>query len=261
LWRSALEIVGGNNGLDKISGTDRMMYFRKRTPEESRPGGKGGGGGAWVCVAVVIVVVVMVAGCVGDKKYGNREPIFTQTPQKTPESTLNNESKISSSIGNIIEKYSLEKLVLMADSIAVGEVTNISPSKWNTPDGKKPVGVNNASYVIYTDIYINIIEYLRNPDTTVIVIRVLGGTVGHDRMEFEDQPSYDVNEKMLIFLREDADPRTKSIEPKHFVTAGLLQGKIPISQNGELIIGDEKMSIDELRVKIEAINEKSHKKE
>lgn len=51
-------------------------------------------------------------------------------------------------------------------------------------------------------------------------------------------------------MKNDADPRTKDIGDKHFVTAGLAQGKISVLQNNVTVIGDEKMSLDDARERI-----------
>lgn len=227
-----------------------MMHLKKGNTEEFMPSRNGGWRrcGVWVWVALALVAVIIVAGCLGEKKNAN-QGVVTQTPQKTPEIvTTNNESVISSSTGNILEKYSLEKLISMADSIVIGKVTNISPSKWNTPDGKKPPMDNTNSNIIFTDIYIQVDKYLKNPQNTeIIVVRLLGGKVGEDEQKSEDQPSYNLNENVLIFLVDDPDIRTKNIGSEHFVTLGKLQGKISILQNGGVTVGDEKMSLDELR--------------
>lgn len=208
----------------------------------------------WLIVVVIVVatsIVIAGMGCIGEEKRNEDGANVTQIPQKTPEIIFNNDSQISSTTEKIMEKYSLNNLILMADSIVVGEVTGISSSKWNTPDGKKPTFGDNTSYIIYTDIEISAEDFLKNPQKTgVVFIRVLGGVVGEDAMEFEDQPSFNVNENVLIFLKEDEDPRTKNIGPKHFITAGLHQGKIPILKNGEVIVGDKKISINEIRIMI-----------
>lgn len=200
----------------------------------------------------VISVALAVIGCIGEEKKNEEGVNVTLIPQETPEiNSINNDSQISTSTQKIMEKYSLSNLISMADSIAVGEVTGISSGKWNTPDGKKPIFTDNNSYVIYTDVEISVEEYLKNSQKTgVVLVRVLGGIVGEDAMEFEDHPSFNVNERVLIFLREDDDPRTKNIGPRHFITAGLHQGKIPILQNEKVIIGDEKFSKPDIRIMI-----------
>jgi hypothetical protein len=196
----------------------------------------------WILLIISTMVLVSVTGCIdGEKK---NTDIGTPPPEKTPVNV------ISSSSEGIMEKFNLQKLESMSDSIVVGKVTDVFQSKWNTPDGKKPVN-NSTSNIIYTDVNIKVLEYIRNPlDTTAIQVRVLGGIVGRDGQNIEDQPSYSPGETVLLFLKKDDDPRTKDIGEKHFVTAGLAQGKISILQNNETIIGDEKMSLDDVRVRI-----------
>jgi hypothetical protein len=189
-----------------------------------------------------MIALVIVTGCInGEKKNAD---IGTATPEKTPVTI------ISSSSEGIMEKFNLQKLVSMSDSIVVGKVTEVFKSEWNTPDGKKPVNIRTSD-IIYTDANIKVLEYIRNPlDAPAITVRVLGGIVGEDGQKIEDQPSYGQGETALIFLKKDDDPRTKDIGEKHFVTAGLAQGKISIFQNNEVVIGDEKMSLDDLRSRI-----------
>ena len=206
-----------------------------------------------------IAMLIIVAGCVSpNKENENKTSDVSQTGQVTPEqetivTPVTQEtpaSGISSSTGDMIERYSLEKLASMSDSVVIGEVTNVLPSKWNTPDGNKPLN-NDIPYVIYTDANIKIGEYLKGIlSTKTITVRVLGGTVGQDRQDVEDQPSYVANEKVLIFLKKDNDSRTKDIGGEHLTTVGLVQGKISISQNNDIFIGDEKISLDNAKVRI-----------
>ena len=217
---------------------------------DGKPWGRGGGRARGVLVAMALIMVgIMMTGCIGDEKYEDQKSV---APQKTPEYIApTNESKMSSGTDAMIEKYSIEKLVSMSDSIVIGEVANLLPSKWNTPDGQRPVDGSDTPYIIYTDVDIKSREYLKGPlDATIITVRVLGGTLGQDQLEVEDQPSYNVNERVLIFLKNDNDPRTKYIGDKHFVTVGLIQGKISILENNEIIVGDEKMSLDDVRIRI-----------
>ena len=196
----------------------------------------------WILVIISMMALVIVTGCIDEEK--KNADIGTPTPEKTPVTV------ISSSSEGIMEKFNLQKLVSMSDSIVVGKVTEVFQSEWNTPDGKKPMN-NRTSNSIYTDVNIKVLEYIRNPlDTTAITVRVLGGIVGLDGLNIEDQPSYSQGETVLLFLKKDDDPRTKDIGDKHFVTAGLAQGKISILQNNETVIGDEKMSLDDVRVRI-----------
>lgn len=219
-----------------------------------------------ILVILGLIVTVIVAGCVGGEKSENG---VTPTPQKTPEAIdpevtselvepeVTPATNSSSDGDGMIEKYNLDKLISLSDNIVIGEVTDVLRSEWNTQDGNKPVS-SDSSNVIYTDAHINVEEYLKNKlDTTNITVRVLGGIIGQDRMDVGDQPSYNKGEKVLIFLKKDDDDRTKDIGDQHFVTVGAVQGKVSISPNNEVVIGDAKMSIDELRVIIAGKGTKS----
>jgi hypothetical protein len=148
----------------------------------------------------------------------------------------------------------------MSDSVVIAEVVSVLPSRWNTINGEKPVNnENNLPSTIYTDANVKIVESLKGSlDNATITVRTLGGTVGQDKQQVENQPSYSANENVLIFLKNDNDPRTKDIGDSHFITTGLMQGKISIPESNELIIGDEKMSLDEAKIVITGKGEKTN---
>ena len=144
----------------------------------------------------------------------------------------------------MLERYNVEKLVLKSDIIVIGEVVG-SGSMWNTPDGKEPMD-KSGTYVIYTDSRIKVEEYLKGKlDDQTITVRMLGGTVGKNTQNVEDQPFYGVGEKVLAFLGNDPDVRIKDIGDKHFATVGLTQGKISISLNNELVLNEQRMPLED----------------
>jgi hypothetical protein len=170
---------------------------------------------------------------------------------------------MSSSTSGIIERYNLDKLIYMSDSIVIAEVIDLLPSRWSTPNGNKPTVNNGMLYTIYTDANIKIVEYLKGSpgnitDNAIITVRMLGGTVGQDKQYVEDQPSYSVHERVLVFLKNDSDRRTIDIGGKHFVTVGMMQGKISIPADNKIIIGDVKMSLEEARVVIAGKGNRSY---
>jgi hypothetical protein len=226
-------------------------------------------------VALGMIVLIAITGCVdnGDKEkivYVNNSidttpstpviPGQEVTASPTPQGIYN--SGISSDTGGMMEKYNLDKLTSISDIVVIAEVVDILPSRWNTQNGDKPTVNDVTSYTIYTDVSVKIVESLKgslsNTADNTIVVRTMGGTVGQDTQNVENQPSYSVNEKVLVFLKNDTDPRTKDVGNKHFVTAGLIQGKVSIPTNDEVIIGDENMSLEEARVIITGQSEKKY---
>ena len=196
----------------------------------------------------------MLAGCV-DKEKENGD-FGKPIPQGTPEvstTPVQGTSGVSSSTSTILEKYDLKQLVSMSDNIIIGEVSEVMSSRWNTPDGKRPaIDNNDTTLLIYTDANIKIEESLKGSSNPDIVVRILGGIVEPHGQSSEDQPSYITKEKVLVFLKRDNDPRTKDVGGEHMTTAGLIQGKIPILQNNDVIIGGERMTLEDAKNRIKS---------
>lgn len=220
-----------------------------------------------IFVILGLIVLISITGCISNKE--NQENVtdvnITHVVQTSPGQEVigtpvpkgTSDAGTSSSSGGVMQIYSLDKLVSMSDSIVIAEVVSVLPSRWNTKSGEKPT-VNNGS-TIYTDANIKIVESLKGSlSGTSVTVRVIGGTVGQDKQYAENQPLYSVNEKVLVFLKNDNDPRTKDVGNSHMITAGLMQGKIYIPANNEIIIGDTKMSLDEARVIIAGKGEKKY---
>lgn len=58
-----------------------------------------------------------------------------------------------------------EDLSNYSDTIVIGTVKEMLPSRWNTIDGKEPdVNAENGSFnLIYTDFIVSVDNYLKNP--------------------------------------------------------------------------------------------------
>ncbi|MFZ2500230.1 hypothetical protein [Methanosarcina sp.] len=137
-----------------------------------------------------------------------------------------------------------------SDTIIIGTVKEILPSKWNTADGKRPANTDEAfspSCLIYTDVVISIDEYLKNPlPSKEVTVRVWGGTVRNDNLMAEDEPSFETGEKVLLYLMKDSSPGTKDIAPEHFRVTGLLQGKYTLNDDGKATRLGEDTTLDDL---------------
>jgi hypothetical protein len=123
-------------------------------------------------------------------------------------------------------------LVQKSDVIVIGEVREILPSKWTTEDGKKPI--NFYDECIYTDVIIEVDEYLKNPQPTEeITVRTMEGQVGNDRIMSDGQAEFEPAEKVLLFLT-TKDSYTKDIGGEHFMVTGMIYGKFTI-EDGQAI--------------------------
>jgi hypothetical protein len=130
------------------------------------------------------------------------------------------------------EVLNVSYLAEKSDTIQIGKVIEILPSKWNTPDGKRPQIL--ADEIIYTDAVIEVERYLKNPQSkSKIVVRTLGGTVGSDSMAVEDEASFKAGERVFVFLTKD-DPFTLGIQPEHYRVVGWIHGKFRI-EDGQAV--------------------------
>lgn len=149
--------------------------------------------------------------------------------------------QVSSSLSTPL--YTYEDLSNNSDYIIMGTVKEVLPSKWNSIDGKKPdANVEVSPYnLIYTDIVISVDKYLKNPfSSKEVIVRVDGGTVGNDSLAAEDEPSFKVGEKVLLYLYKDTSPGTKNIGPEHFKITGFRQGKFTLNEDGRAISDEGK---------------------
>ncbi|MDY9924753.1 hypothetical protein [Methanosarcina sp.] len=147
--------------------------------------------------------------------------------------------------------YTHKELSNYSDTIVIGTVKEILPPRWNTADGKQP---NKLLYkldypddIIYTDIVISVDEYLKNPlSSEEIIVRVTGGTIGDFSMTTDADPSFNAGEKVLLYLRKDANPNTKDIGSEHFIVTDFYRGKYTLTEDGKAITPDETVTLEEL---------------
>lgn len=105
-----------------------------------------------------------------------------------------------------------DEMVRRAAHIVEGVVRSVE-SKWNADKSQ-----------IHTFINIDVIKQIKgefDKDQVEIQLRVLGGTVGDITMVIVDAPSFEVNEKVVLFLR-------PNFEHWLFPVVGFNQGKLRI---------------------------------
>jgi len=118
----------------------------------------------------------------------------------------NNDMPLYSKSSASLPLLGSEELSNYSDTIVIGTVKEINPSKWNSINGKRPDGIDSFSLenLIYTDITISVEKYLKNPSSAKeITVRLDGGTVGNDTLETDYEPTFKSGEKVLLFLTKD----------------------------------------------------------
>lgn len=147
--------------------------------------------------------------------------------------------------------YTHEELRDNSDTIVTGTVKEILPPRWNTADGKRPFKLiyqlNYPDDIIYTDIVISVDEYLKNPlPSRELIVRVTGGTIGGLSMTTDADPSFNADEKVLLYLRKDRSSSTKDIGPEHFIVTDYYRGKYTLTDDGKAVRPDENTTLEEL---------------
>jgi len=193
-------------------------------------------------VSLIMLSVLALSGSQDGIKQAN-------SPLQENNKLTNNDMPLYSESSASLVPLSSKELSNKSYTILVGTVKEINPSRWNSDDGKRPNGIDSFSleHLIYTDITISVDKYLKNPlSSKEVTVRVDGGTVGNDTYMAMYEPSFNSNEKVLLYLIKDATNRTKDISPEHYRVTGCMQGKFTLTDDGKAVRPDKTVNQDEL---------------
>jgi hypothetical protein len=128
---------------------------------------------------------------------------------------------LSISVGVLYEEKSLDDLIGEAEMIVIGKVDNVLPSRWSTPNGKRPSDDEIPDYTIYTDVVFQISQSLKGErNKPSLYIRTFGGQVGQDQMTVSLETQYKINQTYLLFLSLDQLGSTSQVGSAHYLTSG-----------------------------------------
>jgi hypothetical protein len=132
----------------------------------------------------------------------------------------------SQSGAGIVEKLTIEDLTARADSILVGEVSDIACYQ---------EGEGN----IYTLVTLSVEQTIKGETKEVVNVRVLGGELNGQTLWVEDAPGFQNGETAVVFLKEHEDI---------FTVVGGFQGKFTIDSNNT-VSGNKPLTefIDQIR--------------
>lgn len=188
------------------------------------------------------IFVLLATGIFFSGSFKQNEPVEKYEPV-----TINTDGEIIA--------LELNDLNRESETILIGTVKEILPSKWNTPDAKRPgklIADLGPDDTMYTDIIISVEKYLKNPlDQKEVIVRIEGGEDDFTEVNVDYEPSFETGEKVLLYLCEDSSPMTKGIRPEHFAVTGYYQGKFTLTNDGFAIRTDKSMSFEELLNSIE----------
>ncbi|UGV41192.1 hypothetical protein J7W08_02485 [Methanococcoides orientis] len=162
------------------------------------------------------------------------------------------EGPLNMELMGLLASMGQDDLTIRSDTILTGTVKEILPSKWNIPGGWHNDSVRGSEKAMYTDVVINVDQYLKNPlSSDEVIVRIRGGTVEGTTMSADFEPDFTNNEKVLLFLREDPFRLTRDIAPEHFTVTGYVQGKFTLTEDGNAVRWRETVPIGELLDTIE----------
>ena len=113
------------------------------------------------------------------------------------------------SAAGIVEKLTVEQLAARADSILVGKVTNIACYQEDKGN-------------IYTLVTLSMEQTIKGETKEAVNVRIPGGELNRQAMWVEDAPSFQLGERVVIFLEE---------REGIFNVVGGFQGKFSIDKN------------------------------
>jgi hypothetical protein len=139
-----------------------------------------------------------------------------------------------------------------SESVVIGRVIEILPSRWNTPDGKKPIAKQDVS--IYTDVIIKVDRNVKGSTPAKLVVRTFGGQVGDESNFVEDEARFELGENVILFLTTE-DPFDNSAKSNsvgtHYRITGWKHGKFSITNDNQAVRPDvpskyQKIPVEEL---------------
>jgi hypothetical protein len=129
----------------------------------------------------------------------------------------------------LVEKLTIEELTARANSILVGEVTDIACYR---------EGEGN----IYTRVTLSVEQTIKGETKEVVNLRVPGGELNGQAMWVEDAPSFQLGERAVVFL-----DKGEGI----FTVVGGFQGKFTIDKNN-MVSGNMPLTnfIDQIKAQL-----------
>jgi hypothetical protein len=100
-------------------------------------------------------------------------------------------------VSGLMVQITLDDLVNQSDTIVIGKVIEIREPRWTNE--------HFGPRTIYTDVIIKPERFLYGFKMDQIAVRVLGGRTGATAMIVEDQPVFNSDEEMLLFLSRPVD--------------------------------------------------------
>ncbi|HEX5505377.1 MAG TPA: hypothetical protein VFW96_22355 [Thermomicrobiales bacterium] len=103
--------------------------------------------------------------------------------------------------------------------VIVGTVRQVLPTRWDTPDGRRPANPHDKAnpYTIYTPVLVDVEQYLKGQQPqSQLLLYAFGGQVGQDVAQRKPDSLYTFHdgERVVLFLSERShEPRSLNGNP------------------------------------------------
>jgi len=163
------------------------------------------------------------------------------------------------SVSALMIRLTLDDLIEKSDAIVIGKVVDIFPSR--KVDGKPEdatIGVAEPWNII-TDVVIKVESCLYGQSISpYIAIMVRGGRVGDMGMWVEDEPVFNLDEEVALFLnrmQDDISTPEGFSRAEYFRITGSMQGKLGYEDGQMITLEGDTINTSELENKIAEVHE------
>jgi len=153
-------------------------------------------------VAIAVILLTVIAGCSSEAKGSDSKEIFS-TSASVPQG-------INIKMDGMQSNHAPEEILPHVDLVVEATITKIDMSRWNTPDGNRPLNwtfEKLSEARIYTPYQFRIEKVLKGSIDvgTVSSFAVIGGTVGPDTIDASHSADIygdlQMGDKALLFLK------------------------------------------------------------
>ena len=147
-----------------------------------------------------------------------------------------------------IVRFTIDDLVEKADTVLIGKVVDIFPSRQ----------VDKPPWIVITDVVIEVERYLYgHPQSAYIAVMVPGGRVGERVILVDEQPVFNLEEEVVLFLyrlQSEITPPSGFETTEYYRVTGSIQGKLSYSDGIMVTWRDGSIALSEIEQKIASIH-------
>jgi len=147
-----------------------------------------------------------------------------------------------------IVRFTLDDLVEKSDTILIGKVVDIFPSRQ----------VDKPPWIVITDVVIEVERYLYGqPQSAYIAVMVPGGRIGERVWLVDEIPVFNLGEEVTLFLhwlQSEITPPDGFERVEYYMVTGAIQGKLSYRDGTMVTWEGSSVALSEVEQKIASIH-------